>query len=229
MTCGNYASKAGEGSAGSAVGGSGSVGSVGHFNQIAEEWARLATIPDGVGEAALDALDLSAGSCVLDAGCGTGPLFAALLDRIGPDGRAVGLDPARRMLAIAARRLRDPRLRLVCLHIGEYDGRDGPFDGILCCRTLHHLPDPDATVARMTGWLRPGGCLAVLHETDAAVPDVSDAPVAGHTESNEENAVRMIRAAMERAGLEHIRESRPAAGWRLFAGGSPDANPTDRC
>lgn len=45
------------------------------------------------------------GATVLDIGCGTGLSFAPLLERIGPSGRIVGVDPTPEMLAQARGRV----------------------------------------------------------------------------------------------------------------------------
>jgi SAM-dependent methyltransferase len=54
---------------------------------------------------AIDALPLAAGDVVLDVGCGTGLCFEPLLDRIGPTGSVIGVEPAARMRALAAERI----------------------------------------------------------------------------------------------------------------------------
>jgi len=155
---------------------------VSYFNQIAESWQRLAAIDSAAVDAALDALRLSEGSRVLDVGCGTGLMLKPLLARLGSpvrdgtNGQVVGLDPARRMLAVAARRFRDPRLRLVCASLCDYDGDDGPYDAILCSRVLHLMDDPPAALTRLAGWLKPGGRLVILHEMGEK--EVSDSVVA---------------------------------------------------
>ncbi len=145
---------------------------VAYFNQIAESWHRLSALPPAAAAAVLTALDIKAGQRVLDVGCGTGLLFAPLLARLGPaetsdPGCLVGLDPARRMLAIAARAHRgETRLRLVCAALAGYNGDDGPFDAILACRVLPHLPDPGHAVGRLLDWLRPGGRLVICETWD---------------------------------------------------------------
>jgi demethylmenaquinone methyltransferase/2-methoxy-6-polyprenyl-1,4-benzoquinol methylase len=45
------------------------------------------------------------GDVVVDVGCGTGLRFERLLDRVGPAGVVVGVEPAAEMRALAAQRI----------------------------------------------------------------------------------------------------------------------------
>jgi demethylmenaquinone methyltransferase/2-methoxy-6-polyprenyl-1,4-benzoquinol methylase len=54
---------------------------------------------------AIEMLAPQVGDTVLDIGCGTGLSFAPLLERIGPTGRIVGVDPSPDMLAQARTRV----------------------------------------------------------------------------------------------------------------------------
>jgi SAM-dependent methyltransferase len=97
-----------------------------------------------------------AGRRVLDAGCGSGPLFAALRDR----GAVVtGFDKSTKMLEIARRRLGDGAdLRVADL------GRplpfpDGAFDDVIASLVLHYLEDWTGPLAELRRVLRPGGRL----------------------------------------------------------------------
>jgi len=58
-----------------------------------------------VRDEAIALMDLHEGDTVLDVGCGTGLSFAALLRRLGSQGRIVGIDPSREMLALARERI----------------------------------------------------------------------------------------------------------------------------
>ena len=51
----------------------------------------------------LELLDVRAGDVVLDVACGPGNTTRTLVDRVGPDGLAVGVDSAASMLAQAVR------------------------------------------------------------------------------------------------------------------------------
>ncbi|MFI6039226.1 class I SAM-dependent methyltransferase [Streptomyces sp. NPDC051315] len=97
-----------------------------------------------------------AGRRILDAGCGSGPLAAALRDR----GAVVtGIDASAGMLALARRRLGDD----VPLHVADLSDRlpfaDGAFDDVVASLVLHYLEDWGPTLAEIRRVLRPGGRL----------------------------------------------------------------------
>lgn len=97
-----------------------------------------------------------AGRRILDAGCGSGPLSAALRDR----GAVVtGIDASAGMLALARRRLGDD----ADLHVADLNAplpfADGAFDDVVSSLVLHYLEDWGPTLAEMRRVLRPGGRL----------------------------------------------------------------------
>lgn len=92
---------------------------------------------------------------VLDAGCGSGILLEELVERYR---EVVGLDLSPEMLSrippdVAA------RSQLVCAPLETVELAPHHFDAVICRGMLHHLPDLDASLARLRGLLRPGGCL----------------------------------------------------------------------
>ncbi|MFJ8028169.1 class I SAM-dependent methyltransferase [Streptomyces sp. NPDC096311] len=96
------------------------------------------------------------GRRILDAGCGSGPLSAALRDR----GAVVtGIDADAGMLALARRRLGDD----AALHVVDLSDRlpfaDGAFDDVVASLVLHYLEDWGPTLAELRRVLRPGGRL----------------------------------------------------------------------
>lgn len=97
-----------------------------------------------------------AGRRILDAGCGSGPLSAALRDR----GAVVtGIDSSAGMLALARRRLGDD----AALHLADLRDRlpfaDGAFDDVVASLVLHYLEDWGPVLAELRRVLRPGGRL----------------------------------------------------------------------
>ncbi|MER8156838.1 class I SAM-dependent methyltransferase [Streptomyces sp. NPDC094472] len=97
-----------------------------------------------------------AGRRVLDAGCGSGPLSAALRER----GAVVtGIDSSAGMLALARRRLGDD-VALRMADLGDpLPFADGAFDDVVASLVLHYLEDWGPTLAEMRRVLRPGGRL----------------------------------------------------------------------
>ncbi|GAA1745765.1 class I SAM-dependent methyltransferase [Nonomuraea bangladeshensis] len=99
-----------------------------------------------------------AGRRILDAGCGAGPLFAALRER----GAVVtGVDASAGMLELARRRLgTDADLRVVDL-AGPLPFPDDTFDDVIASLVLHYLEDWAPTLAEIRRVLKPGGRLLV--------------------------------------------------------------------
>ncbi|MFJ8632368.1 class I SAM-dependent methyltransferase [Streptomyces sp. NPDC093568] len=97
-----------------------------------------------------------AGRRILDAGCGSGPLSAAMRDR----GAVVtGIDASARMLELARQRLGDD----VALHRVDLSDRlpfaDGAFDDVVASLVLHYLEDWGPTLTELRRVLKPGGRL----------------------------------------------------------------------
>jgi demethylmenaquinone methyltransferase/2-methoxy-6-polyprenyl-1,4-benzoquinol methylase len=114
---------------------------------------------------AVEALGLVPGDRVLELGAGTGNGFAALRERVGPEGVVVGVDASEGMTRRAAARVRERGWENV--HVVRGDATrlpvpDDAFDAAYAAMSLSAMPDPVAAVEAVHGALRPGGRLAVL-------------------------------------------------------------------
>jgi SAM-dependent methyltransferase/uncharacterized protein YbaR (Trm112 family) len=97
---------------------------------------------------------------LIDVGCGTAPLFAA----IGPSGVVkVGVDIAFRWLVVAKRRLENAGVRahLVCACAEALPFKPATFDVYASLGTLENVSDQSTTMAEADRVLRPGGRLRI--------------------------------------------------------------------
>ncbi|MBB3674733.1 class I SAM-dependent methyltransferase [Modestobacter versicolor] len=108
--------------------------------------------------AMLDLLGDVRGRRVLDAGCGSGPLAAALRDR----GAVVtGFDASPLMVSLARERLgADADVQVADLAT-PLPFADGGFDDVTASLVLHYLRDWAAPLAELRRVLRPGGRLVL--------------------------------------------------------------------
>jgi ubiquinone/menaquinone biosynthesis C-methylase UbiE len=103
-----------------------------------------------------------AGRRILDAGCGSGPLFAALRER---GALMSGFDSSAGMLELARQRLGDDAdLRVADLG-SPLPFPDGAFDDVVASLVLHYLEDWTEPLAELRRVLKPGGRLiaSVMH------------------------------------------------------------------
>jgi trans-aconitate 2-methyltransferase len=107
----------------------------------------------------LDRLPLRGDEHVMDAGCGTGRVTAALAERL-PEGHVLAVDADPAMVA-AARQALAPygeRVTVQQADLLQLD-LDEAVDGILSTATFHWVLDHDRLFANMRRALRPGGHL----------------------------------------------------------------------
>ena len=112
------------------------------------------------GLAVLARLELRGDETVVDAGCGSGRLTAALLDRL-PHGRVIAVDRSESMLAVAERELRPRyggRIELVCADLLDLD-LDRAADVVFSTATFHWVLDHPRLFAVLHRALRPDGRL----------------------------------------------------------------------
>ncbi|MCW2994354.1 MAG: methyltransferase protein [Conexibacter sp.] len=116
----------------------------------------LATPHQSWGAQILGRLPLRGDETVLDLGCGTGRATEQLLERLGPEGRAIGIDGSVQMVAEATRRLgADPRASfarqdLLALAVAP------PADAAISSATFHWIKDHQLLFTRIRAALKPG-------------------------------------------------------------------------
>lgn len=113
---------------------------------------------------AVQALRLGPGGSVVELGCGTGLNFSLILERIGQQGRLVGVDLSGGMLDVARSRIEKSGWRnveLVEQDISTFD-LTGRVDAILAVGVFGYLAEYGDVIRRASEALSPGGRLVLL-------------------------------------------------------------------
>jgi ubiquinone/menaquinone biosynthesis C-methylase UbiE len=106
----------------------------------------------------VDVMGLQPGDAGLDVGCGTGDEVKLIAERVGPSGRAVGVDISEDLLAAArARTPADAATEFVAADAHALPFAAGEFAAARVERSLQHVADPAGVIAEMARVVHPGG------------------------------------------------------------------------
>jgi len=123
---------------------------------------RISAPMEALGRAVLDRVALDGDETVIDAGCGSGRVTEALIERL-PRGRVIAVDASPSMVATARERLRRSGYGPERVEVREGDLLElevaEPVDAILSTATFHWILDHERLFARLHTVLRPGGRL----------------------------------------------------------------------
>jgi SAM-dependent methyltransferase len=174
------------------------------FDRVAAEYDRVRPgYPEELIDAALAGAEIRR---VLEVGCGTGQLTAALAAR-GLEVEAV--EPGANLAARAQRRV--PGL---CLYAGRFEDVElpaGAFDAVFSA-TAFHWVDPDVGWTKAAALLRPGGRFALLTHVPVSDDDVRPAQqelarIYGENWSFRSEQAVLAEAASRRANISAVWES----------------------
>ena len=108
-------------------------------------------------------LPLKPGDRILDAGCGSGVLVPMILERIGSTGLLYEVDFAEKMIEVN-RKLHDAdNIRFIVSDAALAPVDAESCDIVLCFACFPHFQDKEETLQALTGMLKKGGTLAVVH------------------------------------------------------------------
>jgi SAM-dependent methyltransferase len=130
-------------------------------------------------EHALRLAGLRPGMRVLDVGCGPGDVSCIAARLVGPTGSVLGVDAAPEMIALARARAAEQGLPAVQFRQAAIDAiaLDEPVDAVIGRLILMHLPDPAATLRRLSSLVRPGGVVAFSENDVTATRSIPDMPL----------------------------------------------------
>jgi SAM-dependent methyltransferase len=180
----------------------------GHLGEVV---ARAATVPgESVARTVLELVEPAPSDAVLELGCGSGRVLAAVASRLRR-GRAAGIDPSDLMVRHArARNRRWIAMGRVAVAAGRSDDLRGfaaaSFDKVYGTHVVYFWMDPARDLAEIRRVLRPGGRLVL-----GFFP--SEDGTQGATRYPVERAVRFLG----KAGFTELHAERRSAGGQELA------------
>jgi len=215
-----------------------------YWNGLAgEKWVRLEHRLDESLQPFADGLfaaaRLHSGERVLDIGCGCGATTLESARRVGPEGRALGVDISAIMLTRARERARELGLGNATFEVVDAQSDPlpaGEFDVVISRFGVMFFAHPEAAFANLLSALRPGGRLAfvcwqkidanpwMFLPTLAAMQHVAiQRPTDPHAPGPFAFAdADRVRGLMERAGWRDVTTSRFEIPFAAGGGGSLD-------
>ncbi|WP_350276148.1 class I SAM-dependent methyltransferase [Kribbella sp. HUAS MG21] len=162
-----------------------------------------------------------AGRRILDAGCGSGPLSAALRDK---GAIMSGFDLSAAMIDLARRRLGEDADLIVADLAKPLPYGDAAFDDVVASLVLHYLEDWTEPLAELRRVLKPGGrlILSLNHPFvyTALTPDGNYFDVASFS-FDAEHAGRTVVYTIWHRPLQAMHDAFAAAGFRIAAISEP--------
>jgi SAM-dependent methyltransferase len=138
------------------------------------------------------------GMRVLDIGCGIGDVSLLAAEIVGPSGLVVGVDRSPDAVALAERRaVAAGKCHWTHFAVAELDefSPNESFDAVIGRFILMYLPDPAATLRRLSGHVRPGGTVVFQEMAMAMTRCIPEGPLF-------RECVARIIGTFERAGFE---------------------------
>ena len=195
------------------------------YGRYAALYDAIATLP-GVGRwraAAADALSLSPGDTVVEMGCGSGANLPHLAERVGPEGRVVGVDLTPELLGLARDRTADrPQVSVV-----RGDATRPPVraaDAVLGTFVTGMFRDPASVVADWCALAT--GRVAVMDLSASAHPlgRLLNPPFRAFTAASAPSAgpVDVLRGFLPGAAADDVLTTRVHAGREALAARTRD-------
>lgn len=159
----------------------------GHYDVAVQLYRLLGFRMNPYRRQAIQSLELKPGDTVVDIACGTGANFPLLQERIGPNGKIIGVDFADAMLAKARQRVKSNQWRNV--ELVRSDAAEYPFpdevDGVISTFAILYVPEFDDVIrngsqslaARAASWFSISNCPTAGYHV--SLPSDSSSPGRG--------------------------------------------------
>jgi ubiquinone/menaquinone biosynthesis C-methylase UbiE len=136
-----------------------------YFNSIAEKWDSWEDLEflKVLFDNGLKRFGLSPNEYVLDVGCGTGNLTAAILCHLSQAGRITAVDISNRMIEIARTKVKDSRIEWICESVEHMNTFELVFDRVICYSVWPHFLNPELAARAIHTMLKDGGKLHIWH------------------------------------------------------------------
>jgi ubiquinone/menaquinone biosynthesis C-methylase UbiE len=140
---------------------------------------------------------IAPGMRVLDIGCGVGDVSLLAAEMVSSSGTVVGVDRSEQAVAVARQRAAAAGMDHLRFEASEVEAfsPDQQFDALIGRLVLAYLPDPAATLRRLSGLLRPGGTIAFQEMVLPLMRSVPDGPLF-------RKGREWVMETFERAGFE---------------------------
>ena len=152
---------------------------LGHADAEVQRLLLQGRLYDHYTEHALRLAGLRPGMRVLDIGSGPGDVAFVAARLVGPTGTVLGVDAAPAMVELARARAHEKGLSTVRFLHSAVDEvvLDEPVDAVIGRLILMHLPEPAATLRRLSSYVRPGGVIAFSENDITGAHGVPDTPL----------------------------------------------------
>lgn len=137
---------------------------------------RISAPLERLGREVLERLQLTGDETVLDAGCGSGRVTQALLERL-PRGHVIAVDGSPEMIAAARNRLGEA-VEFLIQDLEQLDLGGRYVDAVLSTATFHWIGDHPRLFTKIRAALRPGGQLVAQCGGSGNTPELVTATLA---------------------------------------------------